>query len=1254
MTVSSTNAVSGPYVANGSTTVFPFTFKAMTSAEVRVTIINGDTETEQSPSLYTTTLSVSGGSVTFDTAPATGNVYIYSEPLYTQETGFSSGQQFSPSVLNDALDRATVRDQDLKRRISDTTARALMVPVGEVAGALPPSAERVGMYLAFDAGGDPVASSGTGADAGLRTDLAAEGGASLIRYDPPWAGAIGRTIQEKLDNGICDLADFGVREDVSNNSGGIQDAVDAISASSSTGAQILIPAGRIIIQDRIVATNRTIALVGHGESVSVIVADGELAGFDFLVGTQTGEDDTRRLNLRDFTIEKIYEPTGGDDASSAIYYDGAYTGINAHIDRFRAENFAVRAKTAAAVWGDGLILSDVGGAYLNAVKLGNIGDNGGTGSRATGAALRIQRVHSANCNRFHVVNSYMHRFQSGVMIDQSTATQAGSIEGLYFTGGENVGCNTAILCPEGATPASDYVNGLQVANYHMDVHDHALLAHRIAALKWMAVDINKAENGGTAGNSDIVEVTGRLDTAQFAGVKMIKDPALTGIVANGIKAPGGADVVKVQVVGCVFENMGTAMYCASAPTLAGRDIFLSAACQLINCGTEYGTGVATGEGISISGRGSYTSGQTVPFGVTFASAPVVVPVHEGTNPAVNVTAVPSTESFIIYHNAGAATDIAWTAGGAGGPVMAAPDLTAAAGAGLVGYDSGETYGTATVGGALRRLGMHVKEFGAVGDCVTNDTAAVVAAIAAAKAAACWLQWGDVGDIYAVDEITITSGHYWRNNGAVVKARDGLNQDIFKGSNVTDCIFEDMLVDGDAPVTTSRVGTYGQGWHILKGSNIVMRRSKAWGCLENGHRIIGLDGFDLDIESFNCKHNGNYISGHADGTPMQNGTITRMVGYDNATDGNCIELTCDNIDIRHLAGWDNGNDHSLYAGGGDMIVYGDGAMQPTNLRIWNMVGNGGYGGSFYFVNCGLVDVFNAKSLNAGAAGGGTDPAHKTFGHGIAVYHSSATGTEMMHVRFHSISVDTPRRAGIFVSKGPASDDNLRIEFLGGGVIRNANEIGGTTDADYPDGVHVDTTNHLLIAPGLHVFDDRTVQKMRRPATIASSCDDPVIDASLFEDGTAGGVNIASVTAIVTRRDTTGRMQRSYGATGTAAIGAFHDLFVPGTGGVDTKLRNSNVTLKHEVDAATAYIGTQTDHDMLFQRYNVEIARLDTDRLAMAKPLGLKSYAFASLPAPASGDVAMITDSSTPTKGATIAGGGANIVVGVYDGSNWVVL
>jgi hypothetical protein len=52
--------------------------------------------------------------------------------------------------------------------------------------------------------------------------------------------------------------------------------------------------------------------------------------------------------------------------------------------------------------------------------------------------------------------------------------------------------------------------------------------------------------------------------------------------------------------------------------------------------------------------------------------------------------------------------------------------------------------------------------------------------------------------------------------------------------------------------------------------------------------------------------------------------------------------------------------------------------------------------------------------------------------------------------------------------------------------------------------------------------------------------------------------------------------------------------------------------------------------------------------------LTGVAFAGLPAAALGMMAVITDSSTATWGATIAGGGTNRVLAFHNGTNWTVM
>lgn len=186
MPVSVESAISGPFTPNGVTVTFPFTFKAASAAEVIVVDEDG---AALSSALYTVTVDDDeGGSVTFSTAPSAAQydeLYIVSDPLMTQSADFgNAGPSFNPRSLTSAIDKAAVRDLALNMKLD----RTLQVPFGEDGLSLPSAADRTGKYLAFDVDGDPVASSGTGADAGLREDLAAVGGAALIRVD--WGGSV--------------------------------------------------------------------------------------------------------------------------------------------------------------------------------------------------------------------------------------------------------------------------------------------------------------------------------------------------------------------------------------------------------------------------------------------------------------------------------------------------------------------------------------------------------------------------------------------------------------------------------------------------------------------------------------------------------------------------------------------------------------------------------------------------------------------------------------------------------------------------------------------------------------------------------------------------------------------------------------------------------------------------------------------------------------------------------------------------------
>jgi hypothetical protein len=127
MTISSETRTAGPYVCNGVTTVFAFTFKVFAASELLVVKYEVATELETSLTLnsaYTVQLNSDqnaspGGSITMTPAIASGFQLIITSKLpILQGLQIPNLGGFYPEVLNDAFDRITILLQQLGDEIS--------------------------------------------------------------------------------------------------------------------------------------------------------------------------------------------------------------------------------------------------------------------------------------------------------------------------------------------------------------------------------------------------------------------------------------------------------------------------------------------------------------------------------------------------------------------------------------------------------------------------------------------------------------------------------------------------------------------------------------------------------------------------------------------------------------------------------------------------------------------------------------------------------------------------------------------------------------------------------------------------------------------------------------------------------------------------------------------------------------------------------------------------------------------------------
>ena len=159
MTVSSSIS-SVSYSGNGATTGFSYTFKIFANSDLVVSLKNNTTGVSTTQTLTTDYTvsgagSDSGGTVTFVTAPPSGNTVIIRRVLpYTQETDYTENDPFPAASHEDALDKLTMLTQ--QNRDED----AIKLPDGDVTSGInnvvPNVVDRANTLLGFDATGNVI------------------------------------------------------------------------------------------------------------------------------------------------------------------------------------------------------------------------------------------------------------------------------------------------------------------------------------------------------------------------------------------------------------------------------------------------------------------------------------------------------------------------------------------------------------------------------------------------------------------------------------------------------------------------------------------------------------------------------------------------------------------------------------------------------------------------------------------------------------------------------------------------------------------------------------------------------------------------------------------------------------------------------------------------------------------------------------------------------------------------------------------
>jgi hypothetical protein len=190
------------YVGDGSTKQFDITFAYTESSAVKAKV--GGVETEF--------VFVNSSRVEFVTPPAAGvEVRLYRQTaVSTAIVDFEDGAIIRAPDLDAAIAQARLRTEELGSEVDNIDAHALRVPVGEPSMTLPAAGNRANKFQGFDAAGNLIMSSGTGADSGLRGDMADPNiGGSLLAYTRLGAGSVTRTFDDAFDDRAPTAADKG-------------------------------------------------------------------------------------------------------------------------------------------------------------------------------------------------------------------------------------------------------------------------------------------------------------------------------------------------------------------------------------------------------------------------------------------------------------------------------------------------------------------------------------------------------------------------------------------------------------------------------------------------------------------------------------------------------------------------------------------------------------------------------------------------------------------------------------------------------------------------------------------------------------------------------------------------------------------------------------------------------------------------------------------------------------------------------------
>lgn len=238
--------------AAAAATVFPYGFKILASADIRVTVA-GVVKTLATHYTLTGVGTNAGGNVTFITPMVGGEtVTLERNMVYSRANDYQTLGDLFAATLNSDCDAPVLMAQQLAAQI----ALSLRLPDGSVAPSTLPTPQPL-YSLRWNG-------AGTGIEYYLPSAYAAPTGADLVGFLQSGASAVARTVQAK-GRDVVSVKDFGAVGD------NVNDDTVAIQLALNSGARcVLLPAGVYKTTAALVIPSN-VSIVGAGIYASFIV-----------------------------------------------------------------------------------------------------------------------------------------------------------------------------------------------------------------------------------------------------------------------------------------------------------------------------------------------------------------------------------------------------------------------------------------------------------------------------------------------------------------------------------------------------------------------------------------------------------------------------------------------------------------------------------------------------------------------------------------------------------------------------------------------------------------------------------------------------------------------------------------------------------------------------------------------------------------------------------------------------------------------